>query len=200
MRKISLFMLFLVSSMTLCLTSCLGDDEDDSLTQEQILTARQAMRGNYSGTTHSYVANSTKKDSTFNTSWTLNDSTVTIYNFPVSQLALALDSASHKTEIEAIKKAPAQQVKCYWGFYNTNNFGNPYYYFGVAPATVTVNFEADGKSHQLKASFQSLQSYMSVYSVTQHLMGLQFLTYQIQLDNATISKQMLFVLGPSSKY
>lgn len=200
MRKISLFMLFLVSSMALCLTSCLGDDDDDSLTQEQIQTARQAMRGNYSGATHSYLASSSRKDSTFNTSWTLNDSTVTIYNFPVSQLALALDTTTHKAEIAALKKVPAQTVKCYWGFYNTNNFGNPYYYFGVAPATVTVNFEADGKSHQLKASFQSLQSYMSVYSVTQHLMGLQFLTYQIQLDNATISKQMLFVLGPSSKY
>lgn len=209
MRKITLLMIAFISTMSLCLTSCLGDDDDESkITEADYATARQNVKGNYIGYLKSLKYNSglnstTKVDSIGNVNWIVGDSAISIYDFPVSMLAAGLDSTFNPKATEALKNAPNQTLRCYYGFYPTENFGNPLYYLAVGPQSITINLNVDGKAMPMTFTFQQGNSYFaSIYSNTQHAIGMYLITDKVTFENSTLYnyKPMMFVMESKTKY
>lgn len=210
MKKISFLMMFLVTSMAFCLTSCLGDDDDDNkLTTEQMAAATRQMSGRYTGTMGVFVANTDRNQldsiAKMTATWSLQDSTITLKDFPVGTLANAVDTVNNKGLRSALQSARKQTVTCTYGYLlNQSDFGNPYYLFASYPTKIAINnLSWNGKTHQVTVYLTGNSYYSSYYDLTKMTMVLNLVSAGIFVDNATTNvanKQMWYLLQSATKF
>lgn len=119
-NSFKLFILMFCCAAATTLTSCLGSDDDSTITLEQQKSYQASMAGPYSGKMRFYKAPSTsttsssveKYDSIVGASWMLKtDSTVTVYNSFVNKL----DSAIIVSETNTANQALFEAIRDYTG-------------------------------------------------------------------------------------
>ena len=136
---------------TMCLTSCLSNDNDSTtgLTKEETAYCLATVRGNYNGDLI-YIAKNVKdvndNTDTLKISWSIvNDSTMTIYDFPAKLLA---DNVSDEKLKAALEEAPDKDISCYIGFVNNK----PVQYL-INPKSPEYTLNHDGKDHKIQVAF-----------------------------------------------
>ncbi|MBP5386787.1 MAG: DUF4840 domain-containing protein [Prevotella sp.] len=158
MKKV--FYLMLCMIVGLCATSCLSDDGNDNnnnytpLTQEQKAAQMKAMSGLYSGWIY-YINDTTNTKDSTSISWELtsNDSTLTIFRFPVKVLANGISRASDARKI--LMASETESVSAILHPYaNTVNI-NGYYTFLFFPRDFKMEFttEYEDKVYDVKVEF-----------------------------------------------
>ena len=179
---------------TMCLTSCLNSDNDSNqkMTKEEIAYCLATVRGNYNGDLI-YVAKNIKdvndNTDTLKISWSIiNDSTMTIKNFPARLLADNISDAKLKASLE---EAPAQDITCRIGFINSK----PVQYL-INPVSPSYTLNHDGQDHKIQVAFYiNNTSSFGSYNETKKELYMQIVEGAIFMDGkqtAYLTKQNPF--------
>lgn len=153
MRKhlFSILALLCCGFMAIGLTSCLdSDDDDNSLSPEQLHQAYLSVAGPHSGKLLYYspspTSSTTNKVDTVATSWNISsDSIMTISRFPVSSIAPYVNNDALK---EALAQVAPVTLRCYIGF--TSN--NPVTWL-INPASPKLTLTYGGQTHTVQIGF-----------------------------------------------
>lgn len=152
MKKFRLF----ISSMlciaaALSLNSCINDDNKNTdLTPEEIQTAYNSVKGDYSGKVITSI--STGVNDTAAVKWDFdNDSLLTIKNIPAKMLSYNISDAEIK---KALADMPPFDLKCKIKFVRMSPAT-----FIINPVTPAFNVTYGGKSHLLQISFYIYNNY-----------------------------------------
>ena len=78
MKKAKWMTLLMGLCALMAMTSCLDDNDDKGLTNEQVKKAMQTMKGDYTGTLKWRASTSNNYDSLNNVRWTVNDTAMII--------------------------------------------------------------------------------------------------------------------------
>ncbi|MGN0282545.1 MAG: DUF4840 domain-containing protein [Prevotella sp.] len=145
------------------LTSCNSDTDDSyqSLTAEQVQQCFLVTRGSYSGKmvyNAENKANINDQTDTVSVNWEIiNDSTMTIYNFPAQALA---ENITGNDELkEAIANQAPRSLKCAIAYVSVNPIQ-----FVIGPDNITYNVEYGGNSHAVEVRF-----FWNAYSFGQYV-------------------------------
>lgn len=170
----------------LSLTACNDDDEQKSLTKEDVANCFLTVKGNYSGKLMYYTGEKKNdkfvKDSVLST-WSIqSDSVLTIDKFPSKALAAFVSDSTVKKALEA---APAQDLKCRIGFVQTSPVA-----FIANPITPTFNLNYGGADHKVQVVFyiNNTASY-GVYSAAGKAMTIQLIEGPLFIDGKQTSYQ-----------
>lgn len=198
MKHLKIFSMLLCGLTALVFTSCLNDNDDDNyLTTTEIKQAYSAVAGSHSGKVVFPAQNpnvTSDKADTLAASWNVkNDSTLTIYNLPISKLAEYVQDADLKA---AIADLPDTDVDCLIGFTQQSPVT-----FLINPATITYNsLSYGGGSHKVQIGFyvNSINSF-GVYSSSTKVMSMQILVGGIyidgKLDTSLMQSAFPFIFG-----
>lgn len=172
MKKIKIMSLLFIVFSAMTLTSCLDDDDDNNgLSQQEVMTCFNATRGTHTGSLVYQKRGekgiiTTQTDTISGTSWNIaTDSTMTINNVPDSALATAI---ADTTIMKAVKDLNGtQNINCYIGYVRAN----PVQWL-INPITVTYNnLHYNGGTHKVQLIFaiNSNYSYGSMTSTKQEM-------------------------------
>lgn len=180
MKKIKLVtMACCVAAMGL--TSCMNDNDDSGreLSKEELAYCLNTVKGTYQGDLI-YIAKNVKdisdKTDTLKISWNIvNDSTMTIKNFPTRLLAENISDDKLKA---ALAEAPNQDIDCLIGFINAS----PVQYL-INPKAPSFNINHDGKDHKIQVAFyaNSTGSFGS-FNQTKKVLYMQIVEGAIYMD------------------
>ncbi|MBP7767892.1 MAG: DUF4840 domain-containing protein [Prevotella sp.] len=180
MKHFKLFSLLLCGLAAMAFTSCLNDDDDNKLTPAEIQQAYLAVAGNHNGKVVFQATNpknSADKLDTLAASWNVtSDSTMTIYNVPISKLAPYINDDNLKA---AIAQLPNATVQCFIGFTQLSPVT-----FLVNPNTLTYeNLNYNGGTHKVQIGFytSNYNSY-GAYNASSRMMGVQIIIGGIFID------------------
>lgn len=153
MKKLSrIFSITLcLTAVTLTMTSCFGDDDDDNITEAQMKECITNMAGTYSGSRIIGVIqnNTLTETDTLNTEiWTADDSKINFTHFPVAQLAKGITDEDIKEAVAASDEEVTIQA-----YYYTFASVSTTYQFTLAPQTISIEVDYNGGSHVLKFPF-----------------------------------------------
>lgn len=143
--------IFCLTAVTLMMTSCFGDDTNDTITEEEMKTCIANMAGTYEGTLLTGVIQNyslTQTDSITNQMWTADENKMAFMEFPASQLAKGVSDLKIKEALEASD----EMIKLEAYYYSFSSITAPYQ-FALAPQTVSVSVEYNGGTHVLKFPF-----------------------------------------------
>lgn len=148
------FLSVLLCGLTaLCITSCIGDDNNDEgltfLPKEQAAQCFQLMKGNYTGYLFYSKDNTTNQQASADSvavSWSvINDSTITVSNIPSNLIAGIINHTGMK---EALAEAAPQTLKCYYKFVSSSPMQ-----FLAYPASMSYKLNYGGKEHKVDVAF-----------------------------------------------
>ena len=165
----------------LTFASCTTNEEDPTLTKEEINLAYQSMKGDYAGNliyTDPSTTSTNDANDTLSVNWQINsDSMLVIKNLPSKPIAAVITDSKLRA---AIAEQPTQELKCYYSIYNVSPVG-----FLVNPLAATFNVTADGTSHTIQVAFYVYNRYSyRVYNATSNLMQMQVLIGGVYVDGA----------------
>lgn len=184
----------LLSVVTACLaafafTSCnTGDDtySDLTLEQQKAYQSYMAMVGTYSDMkilwdhkNDADVKNQTDSVDTQVSISMIGDSTMTVRNFPIAQLAEHISDADLK---EAISKVEPQTVKIKYRVLPNSTQTLAYLYACPSPIKLNLTYGADNKSHEVVLNFISNPYYLGYCQWGNKQMGFPFYLYGIWVD------------------
>ena len=184
----------LLSVVTACLaafafTSCnTGDDTYSYLTLEQqkAYQSYMAMVGTYSDMkilwdhkNDADVKNQTDSVDTQVSISMIGDSTMTVRNFPIAQLAEHISDADLK---EAISKVEPQTVKIKYMVLPNSTQTLAYLYACPSPIKLNLTYGADNKSHEVVLNFIYNPYYLGYCQWGNKQMGFPFYLYGIWVD------------------
>ena len=184
----------LLSVVTACLaafafTSCnTGDDTYSYLTLEQqkAYQSYMAMVGTYSDMkilwdhkNDADVKNQTDSVDTQVSISMIGDSTMTVRNFPIAQLAEHISDADLK---EAISKVEPQTVKIKYMVLPNSTQTLAYLYACPSPIKLNLTYGADNKSHEVVLNFICNAYYLGYCQWGNKQMGFPFYLYGIWVD------------------
>jgi hypothetical protein len=166
------------------LSSCLNDDDDNSLTSEEINTIIYELSNEYYGYIIPVVGDQTtntyeKKDSAMAYVSVHSDTTITISEFPVSAIA---DKVTMDTDLKE-------------ALLNTGNafdLTGRYYPANINPATALVGYLSfeltypDGEIHEITLAPDSYNYSYITYSSTSSQFYFQFLPSAIYVDGTLL--------------
>lgn len=202
MKKITLFSILAAFVAALSFTSCnTGSSEGTSyLSKEQQDNYQAAMSlGSYDDMkllwekkNEADVKNQTDSVDTYCTISMYKDSTINVYNFPVSALA---EHISNKDLSEAVAKEPNRTIRCKYMVLPQST--SSVAYFWACPEVLTLNMTYGEKTHKVQFVF----SYNSYYAGACTLSGtrqmaFQFMLYQIWVDD----KQTSYIKNAATGY
>ena len=180
MKKIKLVtMACCVAAMGL--TSCMNDNDDSGreLSKEELAYCLNTVKGTYQGDLI-YIAKNVKdisdKTDTLKISWNIvNDSTMTIKNFPTRLLTANISDEKLKA---ALAEAPNQDIECRIGFINSS----PVQYL-INPKAPSYNINHDGTDHKIQVAFyaNSTNSFGSL-NQTKKVLYMQIVEGAIYMD------------------
>lgn len=188
MKKTKWITLLMGFCALLAMTSCLDDNSDKGLTNEQVKKAMQTMKGDYTGTLKWRASNSNSYDSLKNVHWTVNDTAMIIHDFPTSSLdAGVADGEINDSLRNAMKAAPAQDLTCGISFYNTKDFLTPYCVMNIMPYSVVIkNAEINTRHYDLTVNFLNMNSNsMGYFNAEKKAMELYMRTYNLEVNKQT---------------
>jgi len=188
MKKAKWMTLLMGLCALMAMTSCLDDNDDKGLTNEQVKKAMQTMKGDYTGTLKWRASTSNNYDSLNNVRWTVNDTAMIIHDFPVSSLAAGVvDGEINDSLRNAMKAAPAQELTCGISFYNTEDFLTPYCVMNIMPYSVLIkDAEINTRLYDLKVNFLNMNSNsMGYFNAEKKAMELYMRTYNLEANNQT---------------
>jgi len=173
----------------MCLTSCIGDDNDDnrSLTPAEVSQCLTAVKGTHLGQVI-YPATNIKdvKDTadTLDISWTIStDSTMTIHDFPSKLLASRIDSINGKELRAALSMAPDQDIECRIGFIDIA----PVQWL-INPKTPTYQLNTGDGEHKVQVAFYANNTYsFGMYNASKSEFLMQIIEGAIYLDGKLTS-------------
>ena len=163
------------------LTSCMNDNDDSGreLSKEELAYCLNTVKGTYQGDLI-YIAKNVKDISdntdTLKISWNIvNDSTMTIKNFPTRLLAENISDDKLKA---ALAEAPNQDIDCLIGFINAS----PVQYL-INPKAPSYNINHDGADHKIQVAFyaNSTGSFGS-FNQTKKVLYMQIVEGAIYMD------------------
>lgn len=184
----------LLSVVTACLaafafTSCnTGDDTYSDLDREQqkAYQSYMAMVGTYSDMkilwdhkNDADVKNQTDSVDTQVSISMIGDSTMTVRNFPIAQLAEHISDADLK---EAISKVEPQTVKIKYKVLPNSTQTLAYLYACPSPIKLNLTYGADNKSHEVVLNFIYNPYYLGYCQWGNKQMGFPFNLYGIWVD------------------
>ncbi len=186
MKKTRLFSTLSVALMAvaaLTFSSCINDDDDDNnaLSQQEQMNAQLSLAGTHRGKMVYYEVddNGTAKNDTVDATWMVNpDSTLVIYDFPLSQLG---DNVADNDVKAAINALPNDDLTCQ--YYAVAS--NPVQCI-VNPYTIEKNVTVNGTQKNLKFVFYANSGYSFMQYVTvggKQTLGVQILYYSVWIDN-----------------
>lgn len=188
MKKMKWTTLLLGFVALMAMTSCLNDNSEDGLTQEQMNKAMNAMKGDYTGTMKWTAANSSKYDSLANVHWTVNDTAIIIHDFPVSSLTKGVVSGAVNDSLRnALNAASAQELTCAISFYKTDDFLSPYCVMNVMPYSIVIkNAEINTHLYDLKVNFLNMnKNSIGYFNNEKKALELYMVTYNLQVNGET---------------
>ena len=175
-----------LAAMGVTATGCLNDNDDtrSEMSKEEVAYCLAAVRGNYDGDLIYLSKN--EKDVNDNTdtlkiSWSIiNDSTMTISNFPTRLLAANITNAELK---KAIEEAPDQDITCRIGFINSSPVQ-----FLVNPVSPVLKLNFEGAEHKIQPAFyvNSTSSFGTV-NQTKKVLYMQIVEGAIFMDEKQTS-------------
>lgn len=185
MIKTRLFNLLSVALMAVAATafsSCIDDDDDDNsgLSAQDQASAQLSLSGTHRGKMIylSTDESGEAKNDTVDATWMVNpDSTLVIYDFPLSQLGDQIQDESLRT---AIKALPNGDLTCQYYAVATN----PVQCI-VNPFTLSRSVTVDGAQKNLMFVFyaNSVYSFMQYVTVNgKQTLGLQIIFYTVYVD------------------
>lgn len=187
--------------ITLGLTACLNDDNDDNgPSLQEMKKAMSKMQGTYSG----YMLYSESlvgiPDTVKNISWTV-DSVITIKDFPVSILAKSFTSIVDSTLLADVKKLPAEDLTCLVGFYSIVDEG---YTMNVIPRALKFTAATSKQVYDCIVYFMNGDEYsLGNFNTASSEMVLYMNTYGLQMGDEEQSdalfKKTYFKLVSTSK-
>ena len=140
-----------LAAMEVTATGCLDDSNDtrSEMSKEEIAYCLNTVRGSYDGNLI-YVSKNVKdvndNTDTLKISWSIiNDSTMTICDFPTRLLAANITNAELK---KAIEEAPDQDITCRIGFINSSPVQ-----FLVNPVSPALKLNFEGAEHKIQPAF-----------------------------------------------
>lgn len=165
MKKLKTIIPSLIAAlfMSLTMTSCLNDDNNNGLSEEQTKEAILAMSGNYRGKLYFYDSKKEElKDKNYNDSienisvkFNYPESAYVIYDFPARLLFKAIEN--HDDLKEAVEEEYVDlKIK-----YVPYQVGGRQIYYYMQPETVSMNLYYGGINHNIKVAF--LINTMGVY-------------------------------------
>lgn len=173
----------------MCLTSCIGDDNNDNraLTPAEVAQCLSSVKGTHQGKVI-YPATNIKdvKDTadTLDISWTINtDSIMTIHDFPSKLLANSIDSIQGKELKAALTAAPNQDLVCRIGFVEMT----PVQWL-INPKSPCYELTTSDGAHKLNVAFYANSSYsIGVFNTTKSEFVMQIIEGAIYLDGKLTS-------------
>lgn len=184
----------LLAAATISMTSCLGSNDDTSLSPEQEEQLRTLingayygdMSGNYQNKVYFYndtitnEKNKTKTDSITDITgqYYKGDSILVIDGFPGRLLAKEIkDNDALK---KAVEDAPNQRIKAKFVFFN---FSSPYAYYNVYPYDVEYSeLTYNGETHKVRFTFYG--TYNGVfYNGSKAINNFEFYLHEIYVDD-----------------
>ena len=184
----------LLSVVTACLAACaltscnIGDDTYSDLDREQqkAYQSCMAMVGTYSDMkilwdhkNDADVKNQTDSVDTQVSISMIGDSTMTVRNFPIAQLAEHISDADLK---EAISKVEPQTVKIKYMVLPNSTQTLAYLYACPSPIKLNLTYGADNKSHEVVLNFIYNAYYLGYCQWGNKQMGFPFYLYGIWVD------------------
>ena len=188
MKKITLLSLVAVLLTALTFTSCnTGDDNGYSyLTKEQQYAYQTKMAGSYPNLVllfdHKNDANVKNQVDSVETSCDFrNDSTFTINNFPIKELAEHISNPELK---EAISKVEDRTVTGKYMVLPNSQTNQAYFYACPSPINLNLTYGSDAKEHKVVLEFTTSSYYTGgcIWSTKQ--IGFPFYLTRIFVDGA----------------
>ena len=188
MKKITLLSLVAVLLTALTFTSCnTGDDNGYSyLTKEQQYAYQTKMAGSYPNLVllfdHKNDANVKNQVDSVETSCDFrNDSTFTINNFPIKELAEHISNPELK---EAISKVKDKTVTGMYMVLPNSQTNQAYFYAYPSPINLNLTYGSDAKEHKVVLEFTTSSYYTGgcIWSTKQ--IGFPFYLTRIFVDGA----------------
>ena len=188
MKKITLLSLVAVLLTALTFTSCnTGDDNGYSyLTKEQQYAYQTKMAGSYPNLVllfdHKNDANVKNQVDSVETSCDFrNDSTFTINNFPIKELAEHISNPELK---EAISKVEDRTVTGKYMVLPNSQTNQAYFYAYPSPINLNLTYGSDAKEHKVVLEFTTSSYYTGgcIWSTKQ--IGFPFYLTRIFVDGA----------------
>lgn len=186
MKSLKVFVLAACALAGLTLTSC-NDDDDDTLSTQEVQEAFQKVKGNYTG---ELIYASTNPDNaqdqtdTVSVSWQLgSDSVMTIHNVPA--IAVARNIAD-STISKAVAAQPAQDMKCYIGFFAVDP---PRFLINPTGLTYEVSYISkvgeDARTHRVQVFFLANSMYsQGYYEQDKGRLAMQLIEAAIYVDGS----------------
>ncbi|MGI6243894.1 MAG: DUF4840 domain-containing protein [Prevotella sp.] len=149
MKKILTILLCVVTACGM--TSCLGDDNETYLTDENVTEAMNTMRGTYEGNLLYALSSTDVPDTVRNIRWTV-DSVLTIHNFPQRIFAESFSNMADSKMVADIRALPPRDLKCHIGFYSIGDGG---YMLNIIPETLQFKATVNEQKTDCKIEFLS---------------------------------------------
>ena len=177
MKKITFIAIVGCIMSAISLTSCNSDSESSykDLTAAEIQQCFNATRGNHNGKMIYAALNKANVADKFDTI-SINDSTMTIYDFPAKALA---EKITGKDELkEALASQPDRTLKCAISYVNANPIQ-----FLVGPSNLTYELNYGGQKHKAEIRFYwNTYSFGQYSSSSKHPMQMQIWAAQLMID------------------
>lgn len=186
MYKLKITSLILGLVAVASLASCNDGDDYKTLTKEEKALCYQTVSGNYNGKLV-YVKGVNKNgqavNDTIDTQWSVStDSTLTIKNLPSRIYGVWVTDSVMKKAIDA---APAQNLTCYTGYFQTS----PVAFWLNPAATPAQTLSYGGAEHKVQVAFYTnyTQSY-GVYKSDKKQIQMQVVMGAIYVDGKVSDK------------
>lgn len=179
MNKIK-FLSFLVGCLAVfSFSACNDDDDDNGLTPAEKQQCFSIVGGSYSGQMIYYNENKDNVNDvtdTISIAWNIrSDSTMTIYDFPVSLLAQHVSNDQLK---EALENASPINIDCVIDFASVSPVA-----FFVSPITPSLTLTYGGQQHRVQVVFYVNNSYsFGQYAPSNKILQMQIIAAAIWVD------------------
>lgn len=194
MRNFKLLSVVAACLAAFAFTSCnTGDDTYSYLTLEQqkAYQSNMAMASTYTDMKilwdHKNDADVKNQKDSVDTQVSVSmygDSTMTVRNFPVAQLAEHISNTDLK---EAISKLEPQTIKIKYMVLPNSNQTLAYIYACPSPIKLNLTYGADNKSHEVVLNFGYYAYYSGYCQWSTKQMGFPFYLYNIWVDGKQTS-------------
>lgn len=183
MKKIKFLTLLVFCSLSIVLTSCLGDDNNDNrLSDAQIAQCINNIKGDYDGYLIYQSQNpnvTTDKTDSIDISWRIHrtDTAVilSVYDFPPTLIANSLADGDVKSALKSSQATTVNSVIAF--FQDTPSIG-----FLIYPMPAKFNITYGGSTHELSAYFYSNQYSFGYHSSANKQMRMQIVLGGVYLD------------------